>query len=154
MRQVLTDFVTACVQHAQEQQPHASATAVAAHDSSSVQQPVCQVVSLGAGSDSSWFCLQQQGWALLPSVHYMELDYQEVRGSLGREYVRAQPITVTRQLYARKSLSLHVQGCIAAAPAAVSIEVLPTPANCIHMVFVCDVTQAAMQHLFRVAELP
>jgi hypothetical protein len=93
MRQVLTDFVAACLQHAQQQQqqqqqqdtPQDSQVQAAAGDqqdssSSSVAQPVCQVVSLGAGNDSSWFSLQQQGQGLVPAVHYIELDYQEVCG--------------------------------------------------------------------------
>ncbi|KAF6261105.1 S-adenosyl-L-methionine-dependent methyltransferase [Scenedesmus sp. NREL 46B-D3] len=97
MRQVTTDFVAACVQHAQQQQQHSgadssrqrgqaaeaqqgSSTSSMDASSGSVTQPLCQVVCLGAGSDSSWFSLQQQGWGLLPAVRYIELDYHEVVG--------------------------------------------------------------------------
>jgi O-methyltransferase involved in polyketide biosynthesis len=99
MRQVTADFVTACVQHTQQQQQQQDGTAdssrqaqAGGQDGSGVQdclqQPVCQVVSLGAGSDSSWFSLQQQGWPLLPAVHYIELDYHEV-GALGPALCKA-----------------------------------------------------------------
>ncbi|WIA20144.1 hypothetical protein OEZ85_005994 [Tetradesmus obliquus] len=114
MRQVTTDFVAACLQHAQQQQQQqqqaanaeggnsspAEASAGAQQESSSidssssssVSQSVCQVVSLGAGSDSSWFSLQQQGWGLLPAVHYIELDYQEMVAKKARSLLASEQL--------------------------------------------------------------
>jgi hypothetical protein len=95
MRQVTHDFITACTQQHTEttnNQPAAAAEAAtaaacaAAAEPSGVPgessrvwvSPVCQVVALGAGTDSSWFNLQHQVWELLPAAHFIELDYQEV----------------------------------------------------------------------------
>lgn len=101
MRQVTHDFVTACTQQHSEtthSQPAAAAEASAEGtaegtaeasagaaapseppgSSSAWVSPVCQVVALGAGTDSSWFNLQHQAWELLPAAHFIDLDYQEV----------------------------------------------------------------------------
>jgi hypothetical protein len=40
---------------------------------------VCQVVVLGAGSDSSWFQLAHTRWPQLGAARFIELDHQEVR---------------------------------------------------------------------------
>lgn len=97
-RQVTHDFITACTSHniSSSNSSHRAAAMGAAADTAvpdasadsgsssrrgweqQQQQPVCQVVALGAGTDSSWFSLQQQAWELLPAAHFIELDFQEV----------------------------------------------------------------------------
>ena len=91
-RQVTHDFITACtaatasLTHAAAA-AHGSSTSSASGDINSSsndgsgsrwEQPVCQVVTLGAGTDSSWFSLRQQAWELSPAAHFIELDFQEV----------------------------------------------------------------------------
>jgi hypothetical protein len=87
-RQVTHDFITACTSapasltHAAAT-AHGSSTSSASGDTNSSsgskwEQPVCQVVTLGAGTDSSWFSMRQQAWELLPAAHFIELDFQEV----------------------------------------------------------------------------
>ena len=94
MRQLTDDFVTACTRACHAALTPSQTAAAAAHEacsaasssnssSSGWPQPICQVVALGAGSDSSWFSLQQQGWTLLPAAHFIELDFQEVGGAGG-----------------------------------------------------------------------
>lgn len=75
MRQITSDFVTAC---ATGSSASGGAGPLSSSDSSTWLQPVCQVVALGAGNDSSWFNSRHQGWPLLPAAHFIELDYQEV----------------------------------------------------------------------------
>jgi hypothetical protein len=92
-KQVTQDFITACVQAARAAGSSTAATSTEAaaaggsnggsSSGSSSPQPVCQVVVLGAGSDSSWFNMRQQGWPLLPAAHFIELDYGEVGLSTG-----------------------------------------------------------------------
>lgn len=94
-RQVTHDFVTACTQHVAASSttpgsPAADTAAAAGTADSSTgsngsastsrwDQPICQVVALGAGTDSSWFNLRHQAWELLPAAHFIEMDFQEVR---------------------------------------------------------------------------
>eukprot|EP00879_Flechtneria_rotunda_P009571 GHRR01010017.1.p1 GENE.GHRR01010017.1~~GHRR01010017.1.p1 ORF type:complete len:364 (+),score=139.60 GHRR01010017.1:1114-2205(+) len=128
LRQILVDFVTACVQQHPQQHTVQDASAAKAssqqqgqrqhqlHEQASGRQAavclpvsaqqnqqatqqgasstpatqvakaavrpasacVCQVVALGAGTDSTWFNLQQQAWPHLKVVHYIEMDFPEV----------------------------------------------------------------------------
>lgn len=97
-RQITHDFVKACTQHAAASsttttsQPPAAAAGTAAGTDSSTgsagssrwDQPICQVVAMGAGTDSSWFNLRHQAWGLLPAAHFIEMDFQEVRPAVCR----------------------------------------------------------------------
>lgn len=99
-RQITHDFITACMQNSTALVPNnapadaatagevgasrswtnaqCSSSGTGSSDSSRWAQPICQVVALGAGTDSSWFNLQHQAWDMLPAAHFVEMDFQEV----------------------------------------------------------------------------